>query len=198
MPKRTFIVKGSGVSPTPPTSLQVTLDGIEIFNGTVPTVAEQQFFTRDQLQQCFSWEMELSENSWEKPMTITVSNGDFVLGEMLANYVPSYLETQTLTEKQTNFLNAASSFRPFFITPINPDSDDRTSPLPEPIPATDDPKFDVKIDGISRTKSGIDPEGNPRIGQWTWQVGEDSTISFTVKCNIKSVPDEVSQAQPFL
>lgn len=198
MTKRTFICKGYGVSPTPPTTLTVTLDGVEIFNGPIPTANEQRFFTTDELQQCFSWEMDLDENNWEKPMVISVTGGDFRLGEFYANYIPSYLETQTLTEKQTNFLDAATKFISFFVMHLDGRPDQNTAPVTNPVPATDDPKFNVKIDGVERTKSGIDPEGNSKTGQWHWSIGEDSVITFDLKCKIKPIPAEISNTQAFL
>lgn len=87
MANRTFQFLGSGYDSATPATVTVTLDGVTIYSGEVPTVntpvapAFNEFvalFTAGELP------MEFRGN---KPMSITVNSGSVVFGDIKTNYI---------------------------------------------------------------------------------------------------------------
>lgn len=172
MTNRTFVTHGSGLGDNP-VSIVVTFDGNQIFNGTVPTLSEESSSFDDWKNQLFSWELDIADSSWSRQMAIAVTGGDLILGKMECNFVPRFLGTDSLTEKQQKVNDSQTQFDFFYSEKI----DDALHT---------DPKFDVKIDGVSRIKTALD--GDPVLpGVWWWRVYEGSTIEFTLKSEVDPI-----------
>jgi hypothetical protein len=160
MTTRTFKQYGQGYGATPAT-IAVILDGVEIFNGDIPTLNEPFPFppiiSSETLGvEIYSWTDDVTFQG-TKSLQITVANGTFFMADSFANYF-----------RYTNPPNPDASSGPnnfIFFYNVTIDGNVITDPL-----------TDVSIDGVTQTITrGVD-----QYGQWPWVLGAGQVLTATI------------------
>jgi len=160
MTARTFKQYGQGYGATPAT-IAVTIDGVEIFNGDIPTLNEPVPFppivSSETLGvEIYSWTNDVTFQG-TKSLQITVANGTLFMTDGFANYFkyisPSWPDSSSGPD---NFI---------FFYEVAIDGNIITDPL-----------TDVSIDGVAQTRTrGVD-----QYGQWPWVLGAGQVLTATI------------------
>lgn len=116
MVNRTFIANGVGLGDNP-VSIVVTFNGAQIFNNTIPTISIETVplyngtpvTDAKWISQLFSWDMDISENEWDKPMSIAVTGGDFIINKMQCNFSPTITPTDSVEVSQQKVIEDRKS-----------------------------------------------------------------------------------------
>ena len=181
MVDRTFIANGVGLGDNP-VSIVVNFNGEQIFNNTIPTIGIETVplyngtpvTDAKWINQLFSWDMPISENDWDKPMSITVTGGDFIINKIQCNFSPTIHPADSVEVSQQKVIDSQNQFEFCYMEEINGVSHT-------------DSKFDVKIDGEEQIKVITPGETAILPGEWWWKVGDGSTIEFTLKSRLASI-----------
>lgn len=177
MAKRTFLCKGIGIG-TGTTSITVTMDGTQIFSGPVATIDKESAPDKTELQTMFSWELDVDDRAWVRPVTIVVTGGDFYVCEFSANYGSVNDETASIEVQKDQIASVATVYKLIYREKINDH-------------VHSDPKSNITIDGQPQTKIETDTVP-PLAGEWWWAVPEGSTIAFDLTCNaFDAIPAEL-------
>jgi hypothetical protein len=160
MTTRTFKQYGQGYGATPAT-IAVTIDGVEIFNGDVPTLNEpvpvKPIVPSENLGvEIYSWTNDVTFQGTNS-LQITVANGTFLMTDSLANYF------KYVNPPLPDASSGPDNFIFFYDVTIDGN-------------AITDPLTDVSIDGVARTVTR--PEGE--LGQWCWVLGAGQVLTATI------------------
>lgn len=158
MATRTVKVYGHAIgNPDSPVTLVATVDGTEVFNGTVTTVAS---VTADEARQPGSVLFTFTQDhtfTGNKAVSIAVSGGTLMLTNTTANWVSTAYPEPLVSP----YINVDESSPGYSETGFGPHSND-------------DPKTNVKVNGADVSISR-DPSST---GEYYYTVGTGNTISF--------------------
>ena len=173
MTNRTFVCKGAGIG-TDPVSISVTFDNSEIFNGIVPTFTDRP--VGNSIPEVFTWQLDINDCNWERPLSIAVTGGEFLVCKIESNYLSGYnpeiQDNTSLEDLQTMFVAESLEFGTFN------NSIDFVEGVGNVVYS--DAKLDVKINGITHVKT----DSASRPGEWSWLITDQGELEFTVKCNL--------------
>lgn len=177
MADRTIRLHGIGFDETPAT-LQIDMDGVNVFNNVVYTTADAptydvNAYMEDILDNPVYSMTKDHTYTGDIAVSMTATKGDFLFTNARSNWMPiSHTDTPTdfFTSGDEGYINCHYS-----------DYDGGVSR---------DPNSNVVIDGVAKT---ADHAGNPnaRFGQWYWYVPETKTMTFTMNISTGLITPEV-------
>lgn len=171
MADRTIKLCGIGFDETPATT-QITLDGVEIYNGAVYSTSEAPTYDlADKLEEIsanpfVSW-TEDHTYTGAKDLTITATKGDIMYIFARSNYMPI-----SHTDAPTDYFTSGEDgwVACYYTAP------DETGGVLR------DPNTEVTINGVAHTRDAS--VANAKYGQWWWYIPEGETLSC--KLNIST------------
>lgn len=203
---RTIQIHGKSFGATP-NMVVATLDGSQVFNGAVTTVNEPVWSLPNlalvnQQDLLFTFDVD-TDLTGEIPMTVTVSDGTVIFGEILTNYVSMYNPVYT-AEQITELANPSTTpaqRNAIYETVANPPlSTEELTTLADPGVAQSVKNTILRQHGcsmmVSSGPSGFqvldyaDPRSNPSIngvaqnptrdqsGTWWWAISAGSSLSY--------------------
>lgn len=189
MTTRTFIQQGRGYG-SDPVSVVASLDGNQIFSGTIPTLDQpvpNLPFDFDSFSgaNLFTWTTEL-EFQGTMAYQITVTGGTLILGYTVANYTGN--NEAPSPEFDVGEPGTAENYGYFYAS-------GGLSPDPAEVPPLIwDPMTEVTINGVSRTQYRTSDED---VGQFFWTLPAGSIFAATLNINAGWVAGTTPPVRPY-
>lgn len=162
-----------------------TIDGIEVFNGVVPSVNSLIPTTLDEIQPLvpevlFSWTEDVAFEG-TRSMTITVNGGNLLLKNTHANYGVAFDGIPIV--RYPGLTGGPELFTPFYAHAIDapPDPCCQDTECENRPTLIHDPLSDVTINGVPKTREYLNNvDGKVLAGQFCWNIPDAGEFTATV------------------